>query len=378
MAANAQVCFSCSDNFIVNNKSIDCKYCQKVFHAGCAKVKDSYYKFINDSKNVYWFCDECIKIIPSKLTQSVSTADTKTIQQKIEKLTLRTEEISETTKECLEHLSGKLFAYKSNNNNMSNWSDIVKKKNNPLLVIKPKNSAQNSNETKKEITEKVNIENIDVAVRKLKHAGQGSIQIECEDENSLKRIQDVATASLADNYNVAISEFKRPNILIVGVDEKYLSSQEIFMDKLKSKVKDVGDSEMRFIKKYIPKNKKNFSVLVEVSAETFKYFMTQKRLYLGWDSYPIFEYVNVLRCFKCCRYGHKAEKCRNKEYVCPKCSGSHRSWECNSTNLCCTNCKHANQVLNMSDIQFNHSIFDKECTVYKREVEKNRNKVKYI
>lgn len=50
------------------------------------------------------------------------------------------------------------------------------------------------------------------------------------------------------------------------------------------------------------------------------------------------------------------------------CSGFHWRGECNSNQFYCINCKHAKQVSNMGDIQFSHSVFVKNCVVYKREL----------
>lgn len=46
----------------------------------------------------------------------------------------------------------------------------------------------------------------------------------------------------------------------------------------------------------------------------------------------------VIRCFKCQRFGHFANQCRNAHDVCPKCSQNHKYNDCNRTELKCINC----------------------------------------
>ncbi|XP_067123226.1 uncharacterized protein [Centruroides vittatus] len=59
----------------------------------------------------------------------------------------------------------------------------------------------------------------------------------------------------------------------------------------------------------------------------------------GYLRCPVRPYVpNLLRCFKCQRFGHSQTSCRGKS-VCAQCwTEGHESTECNST-PCCVNCK---------------------------------------
>lgn len=65
-----------------------------------------------------------------------------------------------------------------------------------------------------------------------------------------------------------------------------------------------------------------------------------------------------LRCHGCQRYGHTAERCRNK-VACGKCGGEHRTSDCDQGDKTyCVSCK--------TD---DHTSLDKECPQYKRQIE---------
>lgn len=61
----------CSDNFIVNTRSIQCKYCQSQFHSHCVKQKDSIQKALQESSSLFWFCNRCMPVVLEKLSNLV-------------------------------------------------------------------------------------------------------------------------------------------------------------------------------------------------------------------------------------------------------------------------------------------------------------------
>ncbi|XP_045466638.1 uncharacterized protein LOC123675334 [Harmonia axyridis] len=59
MSMSTDVCVKCSDNFIVNNKTIECKICKCIVHAACVYIKDSWLKGFSENANIKWLCDLC-------------------------------------------------------------------------------------------------------------------------------------------------------------------------------------------------------------------------------------------------------------------------------------------------------------------------------
>lgn len=354
-----RTCAVCSDNFIVSSKQISCKFCKKYFHPICVKVKDNFSRFISECGNVFWFCDGCCTLVESNLNL---LARLNCIEQK-------TEDVLKQTNECINMV--KQIGTQSIHENPS-WSEIVKSKK-PPLIIKPKNTSQNCNVTKADIAARISPSEINI--NRITNAAQGSIRIECETEESMQKLHEAAKNVLSNEYEIKMPELKKPKVIIVGVTDEYLADSDEFVNKVKNI--NIG-LDVKFVKKFKARRGPYFNVILETSAESFNYFVAQGRIRFGWDSFPVYEFVSVLRCFKCCKYGHVANECRQESCTCPQCGGSHKGGECTSLTKCCSNCKHMATVLKIPNILYDHAVFDRNCTSYRKQLEKSKSRIKYV
>lgn len=101
----------------------------------------------------------------------------------------------------------------------------------------------------------------------------------------------------------------------------------------------------------------------------------RKKLNVGWSCCSIKEYVDLLVCYKCQGYHHKASEC-TKKVACRKCSGEHLMSECKSKFTKCTNCFSANETLKLK-LNFNHMAGSSKCKVMERQVNIRRKRVQY-
>ncbi|XP_056270945.1 uncharacterized protein LOC130194087 [Pseudoliparis swirei] len=95
------------------------------------------------------------------------------------------------------------------------------------------------------------------------------------------------------------------------------------------------------------------SVLIEFEEKN-----VPNKVFLGYLSYPVRVYVpKPLRCFKCQRFGHIANNCKEKRR-CARCGGDHEYGKCGTgTQPQCCNCGGA------------HSVAYGGCEVMRRETE---------
>lgn len=359
-------CATCGDNFIVNSKLIACTLCGEKYHINCVKIKDQFLKTITDSKNLFWFCDNCADGIKEKLD----------ITKNLRKLEENIQECRQNTIEILNQTSETKLLSQNN----EQWSDIVKKKVFPPLIIRPKNVSQDSKTTKTVVEQKIKPNDLSVSVNKFKSVRQGCVMIECNDGDSLKKLQNKAVAELSEEYEVEISKLINPKVVVVGVKKEHLTSPEEFLDIIRTQncLSNTSVNEIKFIKKYVPKRKPNLNnVILEVSAEIMKCLQNVKRVFFDWTSYPVYEYLGVLRCYKCWKYGHRAIHCRHETVVCPLCNKNHKGEECSSDSFECTNCKYAHDVLKIKNIEFKHTVFDKNCASYHRAIDQLKGRTQY-
>ena len=70
--------------------------------------------------------------------------------------------------------------------------------------------------------------------------------------------------------------------------------------------------------------------IIEVSRRIWKFIMKSQRIKLGLCLQSVFDYVHVLRCCKCNRYGHSGRLCRSENQICGICAREPTSVECNA------------------------------------------------
>lgn len=89
----------------------------------------------------------------------------------------------------------------------------------------------------------------------------------------------------------------------------------------------------------------------------------------------VYEYVNVMRCFRCCGYNHKSSVCRNK-MACLRCGGKHKIKECEANISECINCKQTGEKLKLN-LDLNHPAWSRICPVYQKKIDSKRKQIKY-
>lgn len=222
------------------------------------------------------------------------------------------------------------------------------------------------------MTENIDPVQIDANINKILPSNEGSIRILCDDEESTKKLHKVMSDKFADKYDIKVPEMKKPKIVIVGLSDEVVQDMNSFLQDVKARIPDIYEQEIKLIKTYLPKGKKLHSAILETSADAHKFLIELGRVSQGWESFPIYEFVSVLRCFKCWKYGHMSNTCTREKPVCPFCGNEHEQDECKSKAKECVNCKYAKEVLHIPEIDYRHTVFDRKCPCYQREKEKVR------
>lgn len=128
-------------------------------------------------------------------------------------------------------------------------------------------------------------------------------------------------------------------------------------------------------RKATSKQQLSCDVIIEVNSATYKMLLDMHTLRLPWRECNVYEHIYVKRCYKCLGFSHIAKDCRHDQ-KCSKCGGSHKYSECKSRNICCANCRSANEKLRVK-IDTKHHAWSTDCPVYKRRIESLVNKIEY-
>lgn len=347
--------------------------CAVRYHLDCGQLKESWMKIFKDVDNVFWFCDECKQIVKSKVKELKCV---QTMQQCSSELIKNTQKLV-TLLQKKENKSSNDES--STVKNQLTYSDVMKQNKVPSIIIKPK-EIQSSDKTKKELEQKINPTQLALAVKNVKQVSQGGVVVQCNDKDSLEKLQNKAVSELGQQYEIKVTKEVNPCILIVGVNEKCLDNMDSFIRRLRNQnrqFENIPEEEITVVRQYKPRNKAAHNVVLRIPFRLFE-MVCGGKVFVGWDRCPVYEYIETLRCFKCWRYNHKAEHCNWPNRICPICSEAHeKTVACPVKKIECVNCKYVVNVLKVANVTYDHTVFDKKCFCYQKALEKIKSRTVY-
>ena len=251
-----------------------------------------------------------------------------------------------------------------------NYAEALSRKKENILVIKPINK-QESIETKKNIKEKINIADIKVAISNIKEVSNGGILLQCTHEDDLTKLKEETVKKLGKNYDIRESKLHKPCLKIVGLDE------ELDEDRLKRALINQNrfineDANIKLV--VTKKMKMKWFAIIECDGETFKKTMDNGAVCVEYSACSVYEYIRIVRCFKCCGYDHMVKDC-TKHDICAKCGQRDHGSESCGTVKNCPNCSEANGK--GDNFNTNHSPFDLSCCAYIKKLNSQRGNIDY-
>lgn len=168
----------------------------------------------------------------------------------------------------------------------------------------------------------------------------------------MAKLKTTVQSKLGDNFKVTESVQMKPKLKIVYIDEEeWKLSNEKLSDTIKKQNK-IGmreGSEMRIVKRLKTQSRRGKiegAIIIEADERTHEVMLNQGKLNIGWKRCPVFDHINVKRCFKCWGYYHIVKNC-TRNIACHKCAGNHSSNECTINKKKCINCMYKNQTYNL-------------------------------
>nr|XP_029715443.1 uncharacterized protein LOC115259073 [Aedes albopictus] len=159
---------------------------------------------------------------------------------------------------------------KSNNKSYrkkSTAKEEVVRKARPVIVIKPKESNQSCEDTRKVLNSKLDPKKHKIS--NFRHGKDGSIIAECATGYNVNIVKDDIQSDLGENYNAVVPS-SVPRLKVKGMSEKF--SSDDFIQILKDQNEDIAINEVKVIRMYEnPQLKYNkYNVIIEVDKETHK------------------------------------------------------------------------------------------------------------
>lgn len=383
---SAIVCVKCEHAIKRSETYVVCSgWCENYFHAKCEGIKEDEFKLINSKEYIGWFCPTCVQ------KKGVDAKNTlQQIVEVIKKMKIEMQKQAETMSEQEKQIGELISVINSNKNEIrvlevekviekqNSYADKLKiKKHEPVVVIKPKNTQQKSADTKTDIKKHFDPTKIEIAG--LKNASNGGILVECKNKQAVEKFKEEASAKLGENYEINIPKKRFPKIKIIGISEKLTDSQVIDSIKAQNTYLDQEGTVIKIFSNKKAKNRiNNYIIYAEVDCLTYRTMLQQDYINIGWDRCKVFDAINVLRCFKCNGFNHKAGDCKT-ELACPRCSEKHQIENCKADDnqIKCVNCIKAVDRLKIK-LDTSHCAWSTECPVYKRKLDIERNKINFL
>lgn len=345
------ICELCSTGFGRTKPHIFCDGCKKQFHTNCISKQFDILAALNAVPGLSWRCNDCQKdcIFVNQ------TGIMELVERKLDK----------TLSEMKTRLESSSVIQLPQNIEIPRYSDVVKNKTEPAVLIVPKNTDQNISQTKAEVLSKINPLEKNLHLKKVAGTKDGGLVVGCHNEEENQLFVSLVREELSELYDVKEIRGINPRVRISGMTERHndeqikrfltLCNSYIFSDK----------SYVKIIKTDIHKKNSNlYQSVIELDRISYNKVLKAKHVIIGYDSCAVFDAVDIYRCYNCNEFHHSASKCNNK-LSCPICSEDHELKECKSNTHKCSNCVKFNLKAN-SNVSINHTVFDKvKCSSYK-------------
>lgn len=359
MEENEKNCLKC-DNRISDDQYYECDSCLGIIHKTCVDLSASEVKCMPLRKRLLLLiCDNCKKLL-ARLPYLVGIIEN--MKEDIEKIKSRAEFSNTVPKSYSEVI-------KEEHNPAVNINK-TRTKNFPTLIIKPK-STQTGEKTKQDLKNKINPTLLNIGIRNSKCTKQGNVVLKCETKDDIEKLKKETEKTLGNKYIVETPKMRMPKVKIIGYNgQKSTNELESSIRSQNSWIQQEDGLKVTYIKK--TKGGKSSTIFIECEAKLFHKMMDVKKVYIDWERYPIYEDLDVMRCFHCQGFFHKSDNC-DREKVCAKCGENHEELSCKVQTKGCNNCCIANEQYKMQ-YRTDHSAADPKCpsTQYHKEIMRSR------
>ncbi|XP_046688987.1 golgin subfamily A member 6-like protein 22 [Homalodisca vitripennis] len=202
-----------------------------------------------------------------------------------------------------------------------------------LNVVIVRKEGKESEEVRKEMKEAVDPRKEGINVRRMMKIKNG-IALELGSKEEAKKMVESEGMKRA-GMEVREPVRKRPMVMLYDV-EVSLTNEEVLREIHERNLKEeFTEEEMkdefrirnRIVEGKGDRRKKLGSLDVECSGRMRNALRVRERVYVGWTSSRVKDYIDLLRCYKCQRFGHVAKFCNSKK-ACRRCSEEHDIREC--------------------------------------------------
>ena len=349
--------------------------CNRRFHTGCINISSELYRQFKIVAGLSWKCVDCDRKCFS-LDQSGLHSF---LEQKYNEMLKNLNSVFDDLKNnFLQVAESKLCTPEkvSPLQETVPYSQVLKDKSQPAVIVKPKDKEQSAAKTKNDINKNINPLDSQLTLAKVKNVKDGGILVGFSSRNDNLRFKKMAREKLAENYEIQEIKGVQPRVKVVGMSETYKEDEiaEFIEYAVRSNCTGINLNLECTLVKFFPtrKNSKVYQAILQVDKMSYETLMKAGDLFIGYDHCYVFDAVQILRCYNCNGFHHSSKSCSNAK-SCPKCGESegldHTPGNCRADELKCVNCLRAvREDKELLDVR--HGALDLSCPIYLRHLEK--------
>lgn len=217
----------------------------------------------------------------------------------------------------------------------------IERKGPAVLFYPNSDNIKSSDQTKKELQEKVRPAAQGIQIQAVRRVGNAGIVVQTASTEAAKRLKDAAPSTLK-----SIDPRVRRPLVAVGSLSSDPTFEELINDLHRvnlaedpawplSKLKE--DSKLAFKK---GRKGGRTTVVLECTKELRDKLVGLGKVYIGWDAAEAWDFVRVTCCMRCQQYGHPEKHCKAASMICGRCGeAGHKASECQVATQCCATCK---------------------------------------
>ena len=246
-----------------------------------------------------------------------------------------------------------------------------------VIAIYPKGGSiyKSSDETKAALVISMVPVKEKLKIRAVKKIGNNGLLIETTTKEDMTKIIQNERLKAAGLVAGPVAK-KRPQIIIYDVpkeisDNNLLSS--LRRQNLEGMDKETVKDGVVILHKKVNKDSETSNYIVEAKTEIRNKLINQGRVFIGWHSLRVRDYINVSRCYKCQDYGHVSKHCRATCDICGHCGTEGHTYNtCPNKNKDpkCINCKKRGR-------EHEHSTRSRVCPSYSIALENHISRIDY-
>lgn len=326
------ICGNCKKKAENDFLLFKCDGCASHWCKACGDLSSSEVKVLQfkGPRILKFFCVNCLDFGTAKLLRNIITSKSDTITAKERIIELLERELAEK-QEIIEQWRGKAdqetkqqesYAVITAKGNHS----CKEKENIPCIIVEPK-SKQSSAKTRTELQDKIKPNKISVGVNMVKELKNGSILLKCGSKKATEKMRNEAEQTLGESYEISETRMLNPSITISNISKEMDEQEIIEAVRSQNESIDEGDHFRLKVLKTTRSNKSLYAV-VECNGSAYQKLMSLKKINVGFNRCPVYESINLIRCYKCSRFNHLARVCSVDNEICSRCAGFHSSKDC--------------------------------------------------